>query len=92
MFFLPILGNCNLEFISDIIIFRKPAVLTEALVLRKHCMWPQPLRLINLLLRYLQAQVSATLEISPSLITVYKMLKVPLCSPQVVYCIPGYLS
>lgn len=73
MFFLPILGNCNLEFISDIIIFRKPAVLTEALVLRKHCMWPQPLRLINLLLRYLQAQVSATLEISPSLITVYKM-------------------
>lgn len=73
MFFLPILGNCNLEFISDIIIFRKPALLTEALVLRNHCMWPQPLHLINLLLCYLQAQVSATLEICPSLITVYKM-------------------
>lgn len=50
MFFLPILGNCNLEFRSDIIIFRKPALLTEALVLRKHCMWTQPLHLINLLL------------------------------------------
>lgn len=67
MFFLPIVGNHNLEFRSGIIVFRKHSLLPEALVLRKDFLWTQPLRMINLLLCYLQAQDSASLEISSSL-------------------------